>query len=129
MSDAGWLVVAIVLFTGNFICMLYSGWQVFAPFRFRRISTIYFASQRFRVEANKWYWRTIILLSMASCIGVCLGAIGRMTNRSALVTSGMVVILIGDSLAIIGVGVVVYYDKRARNARRRELLEESASVR
>jgi hypothetical protein len=81
MSDAGWLVVAIVLFTGNFICMLYSGWQVFAPFRFRRISTIYFASQRFRVEANKWYWRTIILLSMASCIGVCLGSVGRIGSR------------------------------------------------
>ena len=93
------------------------------------LADIWLDSQRFRAEASRWYWRTIVLLSMASCIGVCLDFVGRMINRSALVTSGMVVILIGDSLAIIGVGVVVYYDKRARNARRRELLEESASVR
>ena len=72
MSDAGWLVVAIVLFTGNFICMLYSGWQVFAPFRFRRISTIYFASQRFRVEANKWYVLTHYLCNISAGVRICI---------------------------------------------------------
>lgn len=129
MSDVVWYGITVILFAGSLACAFYSGWQVFAPMRFRRIRVIWLDSQRFRAEASRWYWRTIVLLSMASCVGVCLDSIGRMTNRSALVTSGMVVILIGDSLAIIGVGVVVYYDKRARNARRRELLEESASVR
>ena len=129
MSDVIWTAAIIILFIAGFACAAYSGWQVFAPMRFRHIRLVWLDSQRFRAEASRWYWRTIVLLSMASCIGVCLDFVGRMISRSALVTSGMVVILIGDSLAIIGVGVVVYYDKRARNARRRELLEESASVR
>ena len=127
MSAVVWFVITVVLFTGNFACLFYSGWQVFAPFRFRRIRVIWLVSESLRAKAGTWYWRAIFILSATSCIGISFDYAGRMVNRSALITYGMTIILIGDLLALAGVSVVVYYDRRARAARRREL-ESTATI-
>ena len=95
--------------------------------RLRRIRVIWLVSESLRARADTWYWRVILLLGTANCMGITLTIAAEMTNRSALSGLGMVVILIGDIIALAGVAVVIYYDRRARDARRREL--ESAAIR
>ncbi len=127
MSDVVWYGITIVLFVASLACAAYSGWQVFAPMRFRRIRVIWLVSESLRVRADTWYWRVILLLGTANCMGITLTIAAEMTNRSALSGLGMVVILIGDIIALAGVAVVIYYDRRARDARRREL-ESTATI-
>ena len=122
MSDVVWYGIAVILFAGSLACLFYSGWQVFAPWRYRRIHVIYTASQRFRAEANVWYWRTVFLLATVSCVGI----VGALASRK-LATFGAIIILVGDALALIGGIIVAYYEHQARNARHREL--ETAAVR
>lgn len=124
MSDVAWLAVLFVI---SFVCVAYSGWQVLCPMRLRRIRVIWLVSESLRARADTWYWRVILLLGTANCMGITLTIAAEMTNRSALSGLGMVVILIGDIIALAGVAVVIYYDRRARDARRREL--ESAAIR
>lgn len=122
MSDVIWTAAITILFVAGFACAAYSGWQIFAPWRYRRIHVIYTASQRFRVKANVWYWRTVFLLATVSCVGIILAIVNR-----TLATFGAIVILIGDALALVGVIIVAYYEHQARAARHREL--ETAAVR
>ncbi len=124
MSDASWLVV---LFVASSVCAAYSGWQVLCPMRLRRVRVIWLTSQHFRARADVWYWRTVFLLAAVSCTGTAAIVAAGITNRPALSGLGMVVILIGDIIALAGVAVVIYYDRRARDACRREL--ESAAIR
>ena len=122
MSDVVWYGITVILFAGSLACLFYSGWQMFAPWRYRRIHVIYTASQRFRARADVWYWRTVLLLSVASCVGI----VGALASRT-LATFGAIIILVGDALALVGGIIVAYYEHQARNARQREL--EAAAVR
>ena len=127
MSDVVWYAITVILFAGSLACLFYSGWQVLCPMRLRRVRVIWLTSQHFRARADVWYWRTVFLLAAVSCMGIAFTIAARLTNHSALSSFGTIVILIGDFFAVVGVAIVAYYERQARNARRREL--ESAAVR
>lgn len=79
MSDVAWLAVLFVI---SFVCVAYSGWQVLCPMRLRRIRVIWLVSESLRARADTWYWRVILLLGTANCMGITLTIAAEMTNRS-----------------------------------------------